>query len=93
MNPRDQADHDGLTLTTPHDDEAEALVISAIMHSAQAYNDCATVINREDIYKPAHRLIWDVVAGLVATNTPPHPVLIRAEIERQGRLREVDGGT
>ncbi len=92
MNPRDQADQDGLNLTTPHDDEAEALVISAIMHSAPAYQDCAAVISRDDIYKPAHRLIWDTVAGLVATGTPPHPVLIRAEIEKQGRLREVDGG-
>lgn len=91
LEPR-QADHDGLNLTTPHDDEAEALVISAIMHSAPAYQDCAAVISRDDIYKPAHRLIWDAVAGLVATGTPPHPVLIRAEIEKQGRLREVDGG-
>lgn len=91
--PRDQADHaDGLNLTTPHDDEAEALVISSVMHSAQAYNNCAAVINREDIYQPHYRLIWDTVAGLVASGIPPHPVLIRAEIEKQGRLREVDNG-
>ena len=91
--PRDQqGDHDGFSTTSPHDAEAEALVIGAVMHSAQAYNDCAAIIDREDIYKPGHRLIWDTVAGLVASNTPPHPVLVRAEIEKQGRLREVDGG-
>ncbi|MFE7754284.1 AAA family ATPase [Streptomyces sp. NPDC057429] len=92
MNPRDQADHDGLNLTTPHDDEAEDLVIGAIMHSADAYNDVSATVKRDDIYQPSRRLIWDTVAGLVAAGTPPHPVLVRAEIEKQGRLREVDHG-
>nr|PPQ57116.1 hypothetical protein C5F59_10805 [Streptomyces sp. QL37] len=92
MNPRDQADHDGLNLTTPHDDEAEDLVIGAIMHSADAYNDVSATVNRDDIYQPSRRLIWDTVAGLVAAGTHPHPVLVRAEIEKQGRLREVDHG-
>ncbi|MBA4865957.1 AAA family ATPase [Streptomyces sp. PSKA54] len=62
------------------------------MHSAQAYNECALLIGRDDFYRPAHQLIWDTVAGLVATNTPPHPVLIRGEIEKQGQLHRVDGG-
>ncbi|WP_143669113.1 AAA family ATPase [Streptomyces sp. wa1063] len=92
MNPRDQADHDGLNLTTPHDDEAEDLVIGAVMHSAQAYTDASATITRDDIYQPSRRLIWDTVAGLIASGTDPHPVLIRAEIEKQGRLREVDHG-
>lgn len=92
MNPRDQADHDGLNLNTPHDDEAEDLVVGAIMHSADAYNDVSATVNRDDIYQPSRRLIWDTVAGLVAAGTHPHPVLVRAEIEKQGRLREVDQG-
>ncbi|MFF6904549.1 AAA family ATPase [Streptomyces sp. NPDC012389] len=92
MNPRDQADHDGPNLNTPHDDEAEDLVISAVMHSAQAYTEASSTINRDDIYQPSRRLIWDTVAGLIASGTDPHPVLIRAEIEKQGRLREVDHG-
>ncbi|MEU5974378.1 DnaB-like helicase N-terminal domain-containing protein [Streptomyces sp. NPDC047315] len=87
------ADNDGLSSNrAPHDAEAEALVIGAIMHSADAYNACAQIIDRGDIYLPAHRLIWDTVAGLVAANTPPHPVLVRAEIEKQGLLHKVDGG-
>ncbi|MFJ9890855.1 AAA family ATPase [Streptomyces sp. NPDC091287] len=93
MNPRDQADHDGLNLNTPHDDEAEDLVIGAVMHSKQAYTDASSLITRDDIYQPSRRLIWDTVAGLIASGTAePHPVLIRAEIEKQGRLREVDNG-
>ncbi|MDQ0943305.1 AAA family ATPase [Streptomyces sp. V1I1] len=91
--PRDQqGDHDGFTMTSPHDAEAEALVIGAVMHDAAAYQACAAIIDRDDIYIPAHRLLWDTVAGLVAAGTPPHPVLVRAEIEKLGRLREVDGG-
>jgi hypothetical protein len=86
-----QADH-GLNNSVPQDDEAEALVISAIMFDADAYRAAAERLHSSDIFKPGHRLIWDTVAGLVALGTPPHPVLVRAEIERQGRLREVEGG-
>ncbi|MFJ7070154.1 AAA family ATPase [Streptomyces sp. NPDC101115] len=87
-----QADPDGLTTRAPHDAEAEAMVLCAVMHDAGAYQACAELLDRSDIYVPAHRLIWDTVAGLVAAGTPPHPALIRAEIEKQGRLHEVNGG-
>lgn len=90
--PHQQADHDGLNLRAPHDPEAEALVVSAVMHDTTAYQAAAQIIDRGDIYRPALRLIWDTVAGLVAAGTPPHPALVRAEIERTGRLNEVDGG-
>lgn len=92
LNPRDQADHDGPTRTSPHDAEAENLVAGVIMHDAPAYLACATVITRDDIYQPAVRLIWDVVGGMVAEGKQLHPVTVRAEIEKLGRLREVDGG-
>ncbi|MFI5525020.1 AAA family ATPase [Streptomyces platensis] len=81
-----------LVSVPPNDTEAEALVCTAILHSAQAYAECAEVIDREDFYRPAHRLIWDTVAGIVAQNGALHPTLVRAEIERQGRLAEVGGG-
>ncbi|MFE6225444.1 AAA family ATPase [Streptomyces sp. NPDC057854] len=87
-----QADHDGLTMNAPRDLEAEELVISAVMHSADAYREAAAVLDRADFYKPAHLLIWDTVSGLIAAGTPPHPILVRAEIEKQNRLREVDNG-
>ncbi|MFD8866053.1 AAA family ATPase [Streptomyces sp. NPDC059590] len=92
FNPRDMADDDALNSAPPHDGEAEDLVTGAIMHSAQAYAECAEVIDRDDIYRPANRLIWDVVGGLVAKGDQLHPVLVRAEIEKLGRLREVDNG-
>ncbi|MDJ0460632.1 AAA family ATPase [Streptomyces sp. H27-C3] len=87
---RDQADHDGPT--QPHDAEAENLVGSAILHSATAYTECAAIIDRDDIYQPSIRLIWDVVGGMVAEEKAIHPVTVRGEIERLGRLREVDNG-
>ncbi|MFF0512464.1 AAA family ATPase [Streptomyces sp. NPDC004250] len=86
------ADQDGLNRTAPHDAEAEEYVISAVMHTSTAYNDCALIIQREDLYNRAHQLIWDTVAGLIATGTEPHPALVRAEIEKQGQLHRVDNG-
>ncbi|WP_228975006.1 AAA family ATPase [Streptomyces sp. DH12] len=87
-----QADHDGLNRRAPHDAEAENLVAGVIMHDASAYLECAKVITRDDIYQPPIRLIWDTVGGMIAEGTPLHPVKVRAEIEKAGRLREVDGG-
>lgn len=91
--PRDQADDDALTRNSPHDADAENLVGGVIMHDRTAYLECAQVLDRDDIYQPAIRLIWDVVGGMVAENSQLHPVIVRAEIEKLGRLREVDGGT
>ncbi|MGW6481280.1 AAA family ATPase [Streptomyces sp. NPDC055059] len=88
---RDSADHDGLT-RTPHDAEAEAYVAGIVMHDRVAYLECAEVLDREDIYQPAIRLIWDTVGGMVAEGKQLHPVTVKAEIERLNRLHEVEGG-
>lgn len=91
--PRDQqGDHDGFTMTSPHDAEAENLVGGVILHDAAAYLACAQIINRDDIYQRSIRLLWDVVGGMVAEGKPLHPVTVRAEIDKLGRLREIDGG-
>jgi hypothetical protein len=89
---RDTADSDGLKRASPHDAEAEDWVAGVIMHSRTAYLECAEVLDREDIYQPAVRLIWDVVGGMVAEQKQLHPITVRAEIEKLKRLREVDNG-
>lgn len=90
--PRDQADQDGLNRTSPHDAEAENFMAGAIMNDRTAYLECAEVLDRDDIYQPAVRLIWDVVGSMVAENKQLHPVTVKAEIEKLDRLREVAGG-
>ncbi|MEW2420478.1 AAA family ATPase [Streptomyces nigra] len=90
--PHPPADQDGLNRTSPHDAEAENFVAGVIMHSRTAYLECAEVLDRDDIYQPAVRLIWDVVGGMVAENKQLHPITVRAEIEKLKRLREVDDG-
>lgn len=91
--PRDQADQDGLNRNPPPQDiEAEEFVTGVVMHSRLAYDECALLINRDDLYRPAHQLIWDTVTGLYATGQPCHPALVRAELEKQGQLHRVDNG-
>ncbi|MFD8805613.1 AAA family ATPase [Streptomyces sp. NPDC059597] len=92
MSPRDPADQDGLTRTSPHDAEAEEFVAGVIMNDRTAYLECAQVLDRDDIYLPQVRLIWDVVGGMVAENKQLHPVTVKAEIEKLKRLGEVAGG-
>lgn len=89
---RDTGDSDVLNRRVPHDADAEELVGGVIMHDAVAYLNCAKIIKRDDIYLPHVRLIWDVVGGMVAEGKSLHPVLVKAEIEKLNRLREVDGG-
>jgi hypothetical protein len=92
--PRDQAaDQDGLSRTSPHDAEAENYMAGAIMNERIAYLECAQVLDRDDIYQPAIRLIWDVVGVMVAENKQLHPITVKAEIEKLDRLREVGGGS
>jgi hypothetical protein len=92
---RDTADQDGLNRIPPHDIEAEEFVTGVIMHSRMAFEECSLHITREDLYRPAHQLIWDTVAGLLATDkvADPHPALVRVEIEKQGQLNRVEGGS
>jgi hypothetical protein len=90
--PRDQADQDGFTRTSPHDAEAENWMAGVIMHSRTAYLECAEVLDRDDIYQPAVRLIWDVVGGMVAEQKQLHPITVRVEIEKHKQLRLVDDG-
>jgi hypothetical protein len=93
MEPRDTADDDGLNRTPPpHDAEAEEFVIGVVMHSKQAFDECTLLINREDLFLPAHQVIWDTAAGIYATGQQCHPALVRAEIEKRGDLRRVEGG-
>ncbi|WP_406156912.1 AAA family ATPase [Streptomyces canus] len=90
--PRDQADNDGLMRTSPHNATAEDWVAGVIMHSRTAYLECAQLIERDDIYQPSIRLIWDVVGSMVAEGKQLHPITVHGEIEKLKRLREVDGG-
>jgi hypothetical protein len=76
----------------PQDTEAEGLVIGAIMHDPRAYTEAAALIDRTDIYREAHRLIWDVVTQLIEEGAGVHPVAVRARIGQMGQLRVVDNG-
>lgn len=93
LPPQDHAaDDDGLKRVPPHDQEAEEYVVGVVMHSKVAFDECSLLINREDIYSRALRLIWDAAAGIHATGQPCHPVLVRAELEKQGELHRVNNG-
>lgn len=85
-------DDDAYASLVPHDIEAEQLVIGAIMHYPDAYANAAVLIDRTDLFRPAHRLIWDVVTQLVEEGAGVHPVAVRARIEQLKQLRMVDGG-
>lgn len=80
--------------TVPNDEHAEQMVLGAAMDDARAYTEAADAgLTRADFYRPAHQLLWDVIGLQVTNKQPTHPVAVRAEIAKLGRLREVDGGS
>ena len=91
-HPSTPGDDDDRARLVPHDAEAEGLVMGAVMHYPQAYADAAAIIDRTDIFRDAHRLIWDVVGQLLEEGSGVHPVAVRARIEKMQQLRLVDGG-
>ena len=74
------------------DQDAEQLLMMAILDKPSGYLAAAEIMDRADIQKQGYRLIWDVAGQLISSGQPSHIIAVRAEIERLGRLRELAGG-
>ncbi|MDL4777600.1 DUF3987 domain-containing protein [Actinomadura xylanilytica] len=65
----------------PHNIEAEQHVLGAIMLYAPTLSAVRTLLDSADYYRPAHRLIWDSIVGLVDRGAPCEPVAVAATID------------
>ena len=92
QHPRDQADQDGLDRAVAVDIEAERAAIATVMHFPASYESAAEYVTGEDFYRPAHRLLWDVLGQQIREGAPTNPIVVRAAIEKLGQLRTVAGG-
>lgn len=92
--PGQPVDDDALTRTPPYDLVTEQAILSKCMYDPAAYQVAARVIDRFDFYRPAHQMIWDLMGQQLAHQPPlpVDPIALRAEIDKLGMLRYVDGG-
>jgi replicative DNA helicase len=75
----------------PHDLDAEAAVLSAILLSPQAFDEVQEFLKIEDFYSEANRRIYEAVLELQRTNTPVDVVSVASWLRSRERLEQIGG--
>ena len=75
----------------PHDLAAERALLGAMLLTSDAVADAVELTSAGDFYRPAHKHVFDAIAGLYAAGEPADTVTVAAELERVGFLGAVGG--
>ncbi len=75
----------------PHDLKAEQSVLSAMLRSSEAFQECLLEVARDDFYQPANRTIYDAMRHLFDNNRPVDPVSLADVLRSEGELERVGG--
>lgn len=81
----------GAARRVPHDLEAEASVLGAMLLSRDAIATALETCGEADFYKPAHATIFAAISSLYGRGEPSDPVTVADELRRAGRLDDVGG--
>lgn len=79
------------TQPPPHDLDAEAALLGAMLLSRDAIAAAVETCRAEDFYRPAHLHIFEAICSLYAQGEPADPVTVAAEL-RRADLLEATGG-
>ncbi len=75
----------------PHNIEAEASVLGAMLLSNEAVADVVEILESDDFYRSAHGRIYAALRGLFARGEPIDIVSAAAALERDGSLDDIGG--
>ncbi len=75
----------------PHNLEAEASLLGAMLLSREAIGPAVEKLTGSDFYLPSHSHIFDAVTRLYSAGQPADPVTVAEDLERAGILEEVGG--
>ncbi len=75
----------------PHNIEAEASLLGAMLLSRDAIADALEVVRAEHFYKPSHAHVFDAVCGLYSAGEPADPVTVAEALDRAGLLDALGG--
>jgi replicative DNA helicase len=75
----------------PHNLEAERSVLGAILIQNDAFNYAAVILNPRDVYRDAHRRIFEKMIQLNERGDAIDFVTLREELGRSGELEEIGG--
>ncbi|HTN79794.1 MAG TPA: DnaB-like helicase C-terminal domain-containing protein, partial [Acidimicrobiales bacterium] len=75
----------------PHNLDAEASLLGAMLLSASAVAAAIEVVSRDDFYKPAHGHIFEAITSLYGAGEPIDPVTVAEELRRASLLDAIGG--
>ncbi len=76
----------------PHDLEAEQATLGAMLIEAGATARAMAIVEEEDFYPEAHRLIFRAMSAVAQRNEPVDLVTVSAELRRTGHIETVGSG-
>ena len=75
----------------PQDKQAEQSVLSAMMRSPEAFQECLLEVSAEDFYQPANRTVFNTMCSLFNANLPIDPISVADSLRSAGELERVGG--
>ncbi|MGA1077560.1 MAG: replicative DNA helicase [Nitriliruptoraceae bacterium] len=83
----------GTDRVPPHSLEAEVSVLGACLISENAVAATTELLQPDDFYRNAHRVVFEAIAELSKASEPVDAVSVTEWLSRRGRLEEVGGST
>ncbi len=71
--------------------EAEMGVLGSMLLSSRASEEIVTILEEEDFYRPAHRLIYRSMRQLITQNSPIDFLTLRSELISRNALQDIGG--
>ena len=81
------------TRTPPHDIQAEQSALGGMMLDADAAVDVMSILTSENIYRPAHQIIYSAICALMDQGEPIDAISVNAELAKRGQATRVGGAT
>ena len=75
----------------PQDPEAEQSVLSAMLLSSEAFQECLLEVDEGDFYIPSNRTIFNAMRRLFDESQPVDPVSLADALKSEGELERVGG--
>lgn len=79
--------------TTDHSLDAEEAVIAAVLMSAGAFDEVASVINADDFYSESNRILWQTFTELSDKGVPQDVTTVVDHLRRKDLLKKVGGAS
>lgn len=77
--------------TPPHSEEAERGVLSSILVDEKSIDRIIHLLNGDDFYFPANRVVWNSIVALVNDNKPVDIVTLASRLKETEMLQKAGG--